>query len=112
MAQPASSPMWHPTGERRWMIVRRRDEYRTLQSQREEIDMDTGNRRWVSIPHWKRPRTTTTGFRTVLEHEVTEPGEGEVGEVLPWSHRPPTAALMDERDWLPLWLAPGPRSGR
>jgi hypothetical protein len=108
MVQSPSPGTWHPTGERRWVIARRRDEYRTLQSQREEIDMDTGDRRWVSIPHWKRPRTTVTGTRIVLEHEVTERGEGTVGDVLPWSYRPPTAILMDEREWLPLWLAPPP----
>lgn len=76
---------WQPTGERRWRVTKRAAEYRTLRSEREEIDMDTGQRRWVPHPHGTESRINPAGTHMVPKYERTEQGGGSVGDVIPWT---------------------------
>lgn len=54
--------------------------------------------------HRRSSRISPTGRTRILEHEVTERGQGEVGEVVAWSHRPTTVTDLNEDEWEEIWM--------
>jgi hypothetical protein len=77
---------WHPTGERRWRIIKRGDGYRTLVSERETVDGNSGETRWVPAPHGLHLRTQPAGWTRFPKYERTEPDDGYEGDVLAWDY--------------------------
>lgn len=44
---PTISPYWYGTGNERWMVEKETKEYRLEQKYYEEVDMNTGDTRWL-----------------------------------------------------------------
>jgi hypothetical protein len=79
---------WQPTGERRWRVIKRADGFRTVRSEREEIEMNGGERRWVAFAHRTQRQGAAAGVARRPKFERTEPDTDPTLEVLPWTHDP------------------------
>jgi hypothetical protein len=80
-----AAPDWQPTGERRWRVVKRIAGYRTVRAEQEEIDMNSGERRWVAFPHGATLQHTPAGMARRPTFERTEKDTKPETEVLPWT---------------------------
>lgn len=96
-ASGASAGDWQETGERRWRVLKRMGGYRLVRSEAEEIDMDSGEIRWVPIVHAYAQQKAPAGVRQVPRYERMEKDDGTPGEFLPWSPRQPPPEPGPER---------------
>lgn len=80
---------WQATGERRWRITKRVGGYRTVVSEREEVDMNSGENRWVPVPHATERRKAPAGWHRFPKYERMERDDGFAGDVLPWGYTAP-----------------------
>jgi hypothetical protein len=78
---------WQSTGEKRWRVIKRAGGYRTVRSEAEEVDMNSGESRWIPIAHATVPQKAPAGWRQVPKYERVEKDDGSAGEVLPWGYK-------------------------
>lgn len=90
---PDDGPDWQPTGEKRWRVLKRVKGYRMVRSEMEEVDMNSGDIRWIPLAHDYETQKAAAGFRKVPKYDRIEKDEGTTTEFFPWrSGTPPGEA--------------------
>ncbi|CAN5807673.1 hypothetical protein BH23GEM3_BH23GEM3_19830 [soil metagenome] len=77
---------WQPTGERRWRVVRRVGGFRKVRSERGEIDLNSGERRWVPLAHGTELRKKSAGWARLPVYERMEIDDRPDEDILPWGY--------------------------